>query len=222
MLIANNEFEQTLKLPAHTLTSLKLLAAGKAPQTPIAEDTAEALITAGLLKSPSELTPEGKDIIRITQNPLQQLSISQLHSPEENKITVYTGLDQCIVWARLINAQGQASEHSLFSRTTPENALQHLLLWLNLPLVDLPDQTATSIPLSQLTPENYSPNTRGWFITSTTLPGPLNIFLYKGYLWRMRQATPTHQPATVLEVEAEDTLTFALLLHQLWATSYQD
>lgn len=221
MLLANNDFEQTLKLPAETLSYLRQSGSGHEPEVPLAASTLGSLKDAGIMATDGGLTATGQRLVGIVSDPLQQLAVRQVHALQENTVQVFFGRAECVVWARIINAQGVATGECILSRTTAENALQHVLAWVDLPMVALPDDAVMSADVEDLVAPVFSIDSRGWRLSSSALPGDVNIFYRHGALWRLKGVSESEGAQNRLVLEAEDSLSLNMLIHYVWGLCMQ-
>lgn len=221
MLLANTDFEQTLKLPAQTISYLRQSGSGREPQAPLAASVMGSLKDAGIMAPEGGLTVAGQRLVGIVSDPVQQLVVRQVHALEENAIHVFFGRAECVVWARIINAQGVASGECILSRTTAENALQHVLAWVDMPVVAVPDDALVSADAEDLAAPVFSIDSRGWRVSSSALPGDVNIFYRHGALWRLKGVAEAEGARNRLVLQAEDSLSLNMLIHYVWGLCVQ-
>lgn len=216
MILANNDFEQTLILPFSLWEMLGQQDASNYVSSGVTSTVREQLKDVGILDVHAELTAEGRRIAGMMGSPVCEFSVRQLHAVEENILTIAMGESESMVRSRIIDSAGVASDEFLFSRTTHENALQHVFAWMGLPVVGLPEVTQTSIDSELLTEDGLDQASRGWRISCGALPGDLDIVFYQGYLWKISGVSEASAAHPVLGLEAEDTLSLSMLLHYVW------
>lgn len=216
MILANNDFEQTLLLPDLVWELLGQAGAAGEAWVSLPESVRADLQQVGILDERGELTDEGSRMVGLVKSPASELSVCQLHAEQENVLRVSLGGEESIVRAAVIDDAGCATGEFIFSRTTHENALQHVLSWVSLPAVGMPEVRDASFSAEVLSARGFDESARGWRVNCSALPGGVHIFFREGWLWRLKGASEGSGSGSVWEVEAEDSLSLNLLLHYVW------
>lgn len=219
MILANNDFEQTLLLP---VSVLDWLSDANAQDLTTFDEVQKELIESGFLDTQGKWTKGGERIVQIIRSADAEFSVSHLHAVDKNFLRLYIGQEESIVCSKLIGASGIAGDTFLFSRTTHENALQHVFAWMGLPVVDMPEDNESSISSELLTSRGFSEAARGWLVTCSALPGGLHIIFHQNFLWRVSNIIETGSISPLLALEGEDTLSFSMLIHYVWAQCFAE
>ncbi len=176
IILANNDFEQTLLLPNLVWELLGQAGAAGEAWVSLPESVRADLQQVGILDERGELTDEGHRMVGLVKSPVSELSVCQLHAEQENVLRVSLGGEESIVCAALMDDAGCATGEFLFSRTTHENALQHVLSWISLPVVGVPEVRDASFSAEALSVGVFDEFVRGWRVSCSALPGGLHVF----------------------------------------------